>query len=90
MKRKSKTNQVVYLCLAFAMLLIALPKIEFTNEWTLATLFGAVWVGFTLVVIGAQLHFLLGVNEEKRERLRQIRQQKIAGWQRALERKMGK
>ncbi|WP_209851274.1 hypothetical protein [Paenibacillus sediminis] len=67
--------------LALSMLLYALPHISFGSNFTWADLFGAVWAAFALLVIGAHLHFLLGVNEETAQQLAKVRRAKIEGWQ---------
>ncbi|MGG6313048.1 hypothetical protein [Paenibacillus macerans] len=75
-KKTSKWKHVVYLILALAMLVYALPLISFEPGAGWISLFGAVWAAFAFLVIGAHLHFILGVNEEKQRELDKIRRAK--------------
>ncbi|GIP47121.1 hypothetical protein J53TS2_07120 [Paenibacillus sp. J53TS2] len=80
-KKPSKWKHVVYLILALAMLIYALPMISFEPGAGWVSLFGAVWAGFAFLVIGAHLHFLLGVGEEKQRELDRIRRAKYREWE---------
>ncbi|GJM71163.1 hypothetical protein HMSSN036_33790 [Paenibacillus macerans] len=80
-KKPNKWKHVVYLILALAMLVYALPLISFDPGAGWVSLFGAVWAGFTFLVIGAHLHFLLGVSEEKQRELDKIRRAKLREWE---------
>ncbi|WP_283657993.1 hypothetical protein [Paenibacillus sp. RC343] len=63
------------------MVLTALPRISLTGGLNWVNGFGIVWVLFALLVIGANLHFLLGVDEEKRKTLERVRRAKMKQWQ---------
>lgn len=80
-KKPSKWRHVVYLVLALAMLVYALPTISFHPGAGFVSLFGIVWSAFAFLVIGAHLHFLLGVNEEKQRALDAARRAKVRQWQ---------
>lgn len=80
-KKTSKWKHVVYLILALAMLVNALPLISFEPGAGWISLFGVVWAGFAFLVIGAHLHFILGVNEEKQRELDKIRRAKYREWE---------
>lgn len=80
-KKKSKIKHVVYLILALAMLVYALPMISFKPGAGWVSVFGAVWAAFAFLVIGAHLHFILGVNEEKQRALDAVRRAKLREWQ---------
>ncbi|WP_334073939.1 hypothetical protein [Paenibacillus sp. A14] len=80
-KKKSKIKHVVYLILALAMLVYALPMISFKPGAGWVSIFGAVWAAFAFLVIGAHLHFILGVNEEKQRALDAVRRAKLREWQ---------
>lgn len=80
-KKKSKFTHAIYLILALGMLVYALPLISFQPGAGWVSVFGAVWAGFAFLVIGAHLHFILGVNEEKQRALDSVRKQKLAEWQ---------
>ncbi|MNI23602.1 hypothetical protein D3C73_771960 [compost metagenome] len=80
-KKKSKWKHVVYLILALAMLVYALPMISFDPGAGLVSVFGMVWSAFAFLVIGAHLHFLLGVNEEKQRALDAARRAKVREWE---------
>ncbi|MFD2413288.1 hypothetical protein [Paenibacillus rhizoplanae] len=81
MRKKSKFKHSVYLLVALAMLLYALPKLSFQNGsgWVLG--FGIVWCVFAFLVIASHLHFIIGVDEEKQKRLDAVRKAKLAQWQ---------
>lgn len=81
MKKNGKLKHVLYLIIALAMLLYALPHISFSQGSGWVSAFGIVWALFALMVIGAHLHFLLGVDEEKRRALQEIRQAKYDNWE---------
>lgn len=83
-KKPSKFKHAVYLILALAMLVYALPMITFTSGATFVSIFGIVWAAFAFLVIGAHLYYLLGVNEEKERALDTIRREKARQWQHKL------
>lgn len=80
-KKKSKWKHAVYLILALAMLVYAIPLIKFQPGGDFVSWFGMVWAAFALLIIGAHLHFLLGVNEEKQRALDAVRRAKLNEWQ---------
>lgn len=80
-KKTSKWKHVIYLVLALGMLVYALPLISFKPGSGWISLFGAVWAGFAFLVIGAHLHFILGVSEEKQRALDTIRRAKVREWE---------
>lgn len=81
MNKKGKFKNLLYMLLALGMLLYAIPNLSFSpgNGWV--SVFGLVWVMFAFLVIGAHLHFILGVDEEKKKALDQVRAAKLAQWQ---------
>ncbi|MBB3129189.1 hypothetical protein FHS19_003864 [Paenibacillus rhizosphaerae] len=81
MKKRSKLKHSIYLLLALAMLVYALPRINFSGGWTWASGFGAAWAVFAFLIIGSHLHYLLGVDEEKQRALDRIRKAKLQQWQ---------
>lgn len=83
-KKPSKLKHAVYLILALAMLVYALPMITFNSGATFVSIFGIVWAAFAFLVIGAHLYYLLGVNEEKERALDAIRREKARQWQHKL------
>ncbi|MNJ47574.1 hypothetical protein [Paenibacillus bouchesdurhonensis] len=89
-KKRSKWKHAVYLILSLGMLIYALPLISFDSGAGWMSLFGAVWAAFAFMVIGAHLHFLLGVNEEKQRALEAVRRAKLREWQSQLQMKIGR
>lgn len=81
MKRFKKVKHVVYLLIALSMLVIALPRISFAGGMDWVNVFGIVWVLFSLLVIAAHLHFILGVDEEKKRALEAVRRAKMRQWE---------
>ncbi|MFC7681003.1 hypothetical protein [Paenibacillus sp. GCM10028914] len=80
-KKKSKLKHLTYLLIALGMLVYALPSISFAGGFSWASLFGAVWAGFALLIIGSHLHILIGVDEAKQKALDEIRKEKLNQWQ---------
>ncbi|MGW9530195.1 hypothetical protein ACWHAM_21065 [Paenibacillus terrae] len=76
-----KWKHGLYTLIALAMVLTALPRISLTGGLNWVNGFGIVWVLFALLVIGANLHFLLGVDEEKRKTLERARRAQMKQWQ---------
>lgn len=72
-------SSIISIAAASGMILYALPGLEFGQGLTLPALFGIAWLGFALLVIAAHLHHLLGVDEEEKKRLDQIR--RVRKWQ---------
>ncbi|WP_434751971.1 hypothetical protein [Paenibacillus amylolyticus] len=83
-KRLKKTKHVIYLLIALSMLVIALPRISFAGGMDWVNIFGIVWVLFSLLIVGAHLHFILGVDEEKKRALEAIRRAKLRQWEMKL------
>ncbi|GIP38261.1 hypothetical protein J31TS4_15410 [Paenibacillus sp. J31TS4] len=69
-------KNVIWLSLALAMLLYAVPRLPVGGGWTPPAVFGTLWLSFALLIIGAHLHDILGVKEEQREQLRRIQRMK--------------
>lgn len=63
----------LYIAVAAAMIIIALPRLDISGGWNLPTVFGVVWLCFALMIIASHLHQLLGVDEAEKERLEQIK-----------------
>jgi len=83
-KRLKKTKHVIYLLIALSMLVIALPRISFAGGMDWVNIFGIVWVLFSLLIVGAHLHFILGVDEEKKRALEAVRRAKLRQWEMKL------
>lgn len=79
MTKWGKLKHTLYLLVALGMLLYALPLISFSGGWV--SIFGLVWALFAFLVIGAHLHFILGVDVENKKQLEWIRQSKLREWQ---------
>ncbi len=83
-KRLKKTKHVIYLLIALSMLVIALPRITFAGGLDWVNVFGIVWVLFSLLIVGAHLHFILGVDEDKKRALEAVRRAKLRQWEMKL------
>ncbi|MNP51804.1 hypothetical protein D3C76_1461520 [compost metagenome] len=83
-KRLKKAKHVIYLLIALSMLVIALPRISFAGGMDWVNIFGIVWVLFSLLIVGAHLHFILGVDEEKKRALEDVRRAKLRQWEMKL------
>ncbi len=83
------TKHIIYFSLALGMLLYAVPRLELGQGVSMASIFSLVWVCFALLVIGANLHHILGVDEETKQELRRVKMYKRLKMQQAIERRMG-
>lgn len=63
----------LYIAVAAAMVIIALPRLDMGGGWNVPTVFGVVWLCFALMIIASHLHQLLGVDEAEKKRLEQIK-----------------
>ena len=81
MRKRNKFKHVVYLLVALAMLMYALPKLSLESGSGFVFGFGIAWCAFAFMVIAAHLHFILGVDEEKTKRLEAVRKAKLESWQ---------
>ena len=75
MKVKGWKN-VAYMAIALGMVIVAVTQLEKNLMSTMATVFTLVWLAFALLVIAANLHDILGVDEETRRELARIRRMK--------------
>lgn len=80
-KKKNKFKHTAYLLVALGMLIYALPSISFSGGFSWVSLFGAVWAGFALLVIGSHLYYLIGVDEAKQKALDAIRKEELSQWE---------
>lgn len=83
-EKVEKAKHVIYLLIALSMLVIALPRISFAGGMDWVNIFGIVWVLFSLLIVGAHLHFILGVDEEKKRALEAVRRAKLRQWEMKL------
>jgi hypothetical protein len=79
-------KHIVYLGFALGMLIFAVPRLEAGQGLTAPTLFSAAWICIALVIIASHLHFLLGVDAEKRKELARIHRAKRLEQERRLQR----
>ena len=73
-------KSIIYLILALATVFYALPKLNFTSGDLEVKLFSIFWIIFALLIIGAQLDYLLILDEDKRRRT--LRRKKYLLWKR--------
>jgi hypothetical protein len=83
------TRNIIYISLALGMLLYAVPRLELGTGLHAGSLFGVFWVCFALLVIGAHLHQILGVDEETKQEMKRIKKFKQLRMQQAIERRVG-
>ncbi|RJE91119.1 hypothetical protein D3P07_03350 [Paenibacillus sp. 1011MAR3C5] len=90
-KRKlpGKGRHVCYLIAASGMLFYALTQLGQSGEGGAAHLFWYVWLGFTAVIIAANVNMLL-MSEGKRREMARIKCAKAQRWERALEKRIAK
>lgn len=73
------SKHVIGLSFILGMLIYAVPKLQFQQPGSAATVFGFVWLGFALVIVAAHLYELFGVSEEQRVEERKIK--RLRRWQ---------
>jgi hypothetical protein len=73
------TKSIMYVGLALGMLFYAVPRLDIKAGLSLPTVFGVVWILFALVIIGAHLHELIGVDEQKKREITRVKRMK--SWQ---------
>lgn len=66
-------KHLIYMSLAMGMLAYAVPRLGIGGGLTAESVFGALWICFSLLVIAANLHTVLGVDAETRERLHRVK-----------------
>ncbi|WP_424768065.1 hypothetical protein [Paenibacillus sp. sgz302251] len=78
-----KGRHVLYLLIALAMLVFAVPRLELQAPWNWTSVFGFVWILFALVIIAAHVDALL-MNDVKRKELARVKRAKALLWERRL------
>lgn len=78
-----KARHVLYLLIALAMLVYALPRLELNAPWSLMSLFGLVWLLFASLIVIANVNALV-MSEEKRKELARIKRAKAQLWEQKL------
>ncbi|GED13901.1 hypothetical protein [Aneurinibacillus migulanus] len=58
-------RNISYLIFAFVLVFYGLPRLPLLVDQTEAVLFSAVWLGFALLIIGANLYQIIGEREER-------------------------
>lgn len=81
MRKRTKLKHSIYMLVALAMLLYAIPSISLSSGNGWVSLFSVVWMLFAFLVIAANWHMILGVDEEKKKALERVRQAKLQEWQ---------
>lgn len=79
-----KARHLLYLLIALAMLVYALPRLELAMPWSRMSVFGLVWTLFALIIVTAHVNALLFMNNEKRKELARIKKAKALLWERKL------
>jgi hypothetical protein len=70
LKQKQTMRSFVYLTMGLAMLFYALPNLP-TVTFSIAGVFTASWLCFALLIVGANLYYLIGADKEQQKRHRQ-------------------
>lgn len=78
-----KGRSILYLLIALAMLVYALPRLDLNAPWDWSSVFGMLWLGFALVIIAAHVNVIL-LTEERRKELARIKRAKANLWERRL------
>lgn len=66
-------KNIIGLSVATGMLIFAVPRLQVGEGWTAPTLFAICWLSVTLLIIAAHLHEIIGVDEEKKRELEQLK-----------------
>lgn len=82
-------KSILYLILSLTVVFYALPRIPLIHTQFEAQLFSGIWLVFALLILGAHLDQLLGLDEEKRKRLQRLKhvrlrekEQELIKWKR--------
>jgi len=78
-----KGRHVLYLLIALAMLVYAFPRLELNAPWSLMSVFGLVWILFSLIIITSHVNALF-MNDERRKELARIKRAKAVLWEQKL------
>jgi len=78
-----KGRHVLYLLIALAMLVYAVPRLELSAPWSLMSVFGLVWILFALIIVTAHVNALV-MNDEKRRELARLKKAKALLWEQKL------
>lgn len=76
MKGRKGVKQILYVSLAAGMLVYAVPRLAIGGGFGIENIFGISWLCFALLIIAANLHEALGVDEEMRRELRKVKRMK--------------
>ena len=85
--KSGKWKHALYLLAALCMLVFALPRLELSQPWTPATVFGVLWTALALLVIAANVRMLAVDRERERRRVAAIRRERTSQRVKLLERK---
>lgn len=66
-------KNIVYLSIATGMIIYAVPQLEIGQGFTLPAIFGIAWLAVALLIVAANLHQLIGVDEETKKELERIK-----------------
>lgn len=69
-------KHVIYMSVALGMLIFAVPQLQVGGGLTLPTVFSIVWICFAILIVAANLHEILGVDEETRAELVKVKRMK--------------
>lgn len=67
MKQKQALRSFIYMGLGLAMLFYAIPQLP-SLSWSAEGVFTVVWLLFGILVVGANLYYLIGVDKERKRR----------------------
>jgi len=70
-------KSIVYFILSLALLFYGVPRIPMFDADDKGLLFSAVWLFFALLIVGAHLDQLIGLDEEKRDGLKLKKVQRL-------------
>ncbi|MFC4767793.1 hypothetical protein [Effusibacillus consociatus] len=80
MKQKQALRSFVYMGLGLAVLFYAIPQLPEVS-WSAGGVFSVVWLLFGVLIIAANLYYLIGVDKERKRRLQHQR-----NWEREVAR----
>ncbi|WP_338555194.1 hypothetical protein [Paenibacillus sp. KS-LC4] len=82
--RKGRSRHVLYLLVAAAMLVYGVPRLDLGAPWSGTSLFGIVWLVFSLVIVAAQIDALMQ-GEARRQQMQRIKRVKRQAMERKLQ-----
>lgn len=71
--------------LALGLLIYAVPRLDVGQGWTESAVFAVCWLVMVLLIIAAHLHEILGIDEQTRQQIDQVKRYRMRLQQQLLD-----